>query len=119
MNNIRPIPAELLRDSFTLIVPAGNDFEQTLVRNVRAVKKSAVSDYASTRMRDAGELTIYYDCANSLPRSMEFTAGMQLEYGGELFEVLEAKLFSSTAPHHWKLTAKKIGNEEAYYAAEQ
>lgn len=119
MNTIHPIPPELLNDSATLIVPGESGFEQTYIRNIRAVKKSSVSDYASTRMRDTSELEIYYDCENSLPHRMEFSAGMQLEYGGELFEVLEAKLFCGITPHHWKLTAKKIGNEEGYYAAEE
>lgn len=112
MNNIRPIPMELLGDSFMLIVPFEDSLEQIYVRSVRAVKTGAVSDYSSTRMRDTSELVIYYDCTNSLPQNMEFSAGMQIEYGGELFEVLEAKLFCGISPHHWKLTARRIGNEE-------
>ncbi|MGN0651080.1 MAG: hypothetical protein ACI4KM_11635 [Oscillospiraceae bacterium] len=119
MNTICPIPQELLNDAFTLIVPDENGFEQTYIQNVRAVKKSEISDYASTRTRDTSELVIYYDCTNSLPRRMDFCAGMQIEYCGELFEVLEAKQFCGVSAHHWKLTAKKIGNEEGYYAAEQ
>ena len=112
MNNIRAIPQELLGESFTLIIPNGDGFDEILVRNVRVKKKSAVSDYSSARMRDVSELVIYYDCANSLPHGLDFTAGMQLEYGGELFEVLEAKLFCGTAPHHRRITARKIGTKE-------
>lgn len=112
MNAIRPIHAELLKDSFTLIVPDGNGFEEYSVRSVRAESTGSISERYSARMTDTSRLTIYYDCANSLPRALEFCAGMRLEYSGELYEILEAKLFCGVSPHHWKLTAAKIEEKE-------
>lgn len=107
---INPIPDALLGDSFTLLVPTQNGFSRTEVYNVRVERKSAVSDITATRMRDVTELVVYYDCVSSFPEGIEFQAGQQAEYDGEVFEVLEAKLFSGESPHHWKLVCRKTGS---------
>jgi hypothetical protein len=106
---INPIPDSLLGDSFSLIEPNKNGFERTEISNVRIDRTSAVSDYSSQRMRDTTELSIIFDCENSLPKYAEFCAGQQAEYCGETFEIVEVKLYSSDKPHHYTLKAKKTG----------
>lgn len=110
---INPIPDALLGDSFTLLVPTRNGFSRTEVDNVRVERKSAVSDMTATRMRDVTELVVYYDCVSSYPEGMEFQAGQQAEYDGEVFEILEAQMFSGESPHHWKLVCRKTGGSRS------
>lgn len=108
---IKPIPDELLGDSFTLAVPTAHGFDKTEISNIRAERTSSVSDYTATRMRDVSELVIYYDCERSYPVGTSFRAGQQAEYCGEVFEILEARLFSGEAPHHWRLKCRHVGGE--------
>ena len=114
--NIMPIPYELLCDSFVLLSPNESGFSRTFIDNVRIVKRSVISDYTSTRMRDISELVVYYDCERSTPSGVSFSAGEQAQLDGEqaqldgeLYELLKAELFSGECPHHYKLTFRKIG----------
>ena len=107
--NIMPIPYELLCDSFVLLSPNESGFSRTFIDNVRIVKRSVISDYTSTRMRDISELVVYYDCERSTPSGVSFYAGEQAQLDGELYELWKAELFSGEYPHHYKLTFRKIG----------
>lgn len=107
--NIMPIPYELLCDSFVLLSPSESGFSRTVIDNVRVVKRSVISDYTATRMRDISELVVYYDCERSTPSGVSFSAGEQAQLDGELYELLKAELFSGEYPHHYKLTFRKIG----------
>ena len=111
--NVLPIPDELLGGSITLLAPTTSGFEQVDIENVRISRKSVVSDYTATRMRDAAELTVHFDCVNSRPLGQEFSAGMLAEDNGETYELLRAELFSADRPHHWVLKFRKIdsGND--------
>ena len=108
---LKPIPTLLLCDSFTLKVPGADGYSITSVTDVRVVRKSRISDFTTSRTRDETALTIYYDCTNSYPQGLSFSAGMTAVFCGEEFEILEAVLFSGEQPHHWKLTARKTGGE--------
>lgn len=105
---IPPIPEKLLTDEFTLLVPNTEGFSRTLVANVRAEEKSALSDYASGNVRGLSSLTIYYDMTHSLPQGLAFAAGMYAEYAGALWEITEARLYSAGSPHHYTLTARRV-----------
>lgn len=106
---IMPIPDELLGDAITLLEPAEHGYRETEVVNVRVDRTNAVSDFNSAHTRDTTEITIYYDCENSRPSLVDFSAGMQAEYCGELFEIIKVKRYCAAAPHHYTITARKIG----------
>lgn len=105
---IKPIPDTLLGDNATLIIPEGSGFIRIELSNIRAQRKSSITDYSAGQSRDTTELTVYFDCNSSEPVGMEFTAGEQLEYRGEVYEIIEVKLFAGEAPHHWRLVGRKI-----------
>lgn len=113
MNGVKPIPAELLTDSATLLTPAASGYTRETLRNVRIVRLSAITDYAAGRARDCTELLMYFDCVNSSPADTEFSAGQSLEYCGEEFEIVSAELFRGEGPHHWRVKARKTGGEFA------
>lgn len=109
--NIKPIPSELLGDSFTLISP--NKYGGTVrteINNVRVERVNSVTDYTSAA-RDCTELSIWFDCVNSGPEGTEFSAGERAEYLGELFELTEVRTLGADCPHHIKIKARKISGE--------
>ena len=110
--NIMPIPAELLTDSFTLLIPnSSGGYSRTPIYDVRVVRTNRISDYVSSRVRDSTELTIYFDCENSYPQDVRFSAGQSAEYRGERFELTEVKAFGAEDIHHYKMTAVKTGGK--------
>ena len=111
MNSIKPIPAELLTDSALLRTPTQSGYIETALIDVRILRKSAITDYAAGRTRDCTELVMYFDCENSYPYNVEFAAGQTLVYSGESYEITSVELFSGTAPHHYKIKARKTGGE--------
>ncbi len=109
--NIMPIPDVLLGDSFTLLVPnASGKWGETVISNVRVERTVCISDYSSQKARDNTELTVWYDCAKSSPKT-DFTAGMKVRYHSELYEITERKVYLADSPHHCKFKARKIGGE--------
>ena len=105
---IMPIPNELLCDSVTLLKPDGSGYSSVVIDSVRVVRRSKVSEYSSTIVRDNSEITVYYDCINSSPTDMEFSAGMLVEYECERYEILVAEMFRAYSPHHIRITAKRV-----------
>ena len=86
---IDPIPIELLTDSVTLLTPTDSGYSSTVLRNVRVIRTSTVTDHLVTHTRDRSELVVYFDCVNSTPMGTEFNAGQSLEYFGEKYEIVE------------------------------
>lgn len=109
MSGIKPIPAELLTDSAVLLIPTASGHRAQPLEDVRIVRKSAITDYTAGRTRDFTEIVMYFDCENSYPADAEFCAGQSLEYCGETYEIVQAELFSGTAPHHYRVRARKTG----------
>lgn len=105
--NIKPIPSELLGDDIILFIPTQTGRMREQIYNVRVEKLSAITDYASQKTRDNTTLTVWYDYANSYPYA-EFPVGSLVEYDGELFEIIEQKVFSADSPHHCKFKARRI-----------
>ena len=101
----RPIPAALLRDSFTLLVPDGGGYDRVAVTSVRVVRRSQIREYSAVVIRDESDLTVYYDCANSLPAGLEFEAGMKIEYGGRNYAIISVERFDAQTAHHYRLKA--------------
>lgn len=105
---IPPIPNVLLTDEFVLLVPNGEGYKKTMVESVRITEKSAISDYVTANVKELSQITIYYDCERSYPSELEFKAGMNVQYGGELWEITEANRYGIDSPHHYTITARKI-----------
>ncbi|MDE6031352.1 MAG: minor capsid protein [Oscillospiraceae bacterium] len=108
---IMPIPDELLGDAITLFEPTASGFRETEVVNVRVDRTNSVTDFNSAHTRDTTEITVYYDCENSRPSLMDFSVGMQVEYRGERFEIIKVKRYCAVNPHHYTITARKIGGQ--------
>ncbi len=108
---IMPIPDELLGDSITLFEPTDSGYRETEVVNVRVDRTNSVTDFNSAHTRDTTEITIYYDCENSRPSFIDFSAGMQAEYCGERFEIIKVKRYCAVNPHHYTITARKLGGQ--------
>ncbi len=108
---IKPIPDMLLGDSFTLVTPEEDGFRREEIFNVRVERTSAAQDFSSASPKDATKLVAYFDCFASQPVGTVFSAGQQAEYCGEVFEIVEARLFTGDAPHHWKIIGRKIDGE--------
>ncbi len=111
MRKIKPIPAELLTDCAVLRTPSENGYEKTDLIDVRIIRTSAITDYTAGRTRDCTELLMYFDCVNSYPQDVIFSAGQTIDYCGESYEITSAELFSGTAPHHYRIRARKTGGE--------
>lgn len=109
MSIIKPIPAELLTDSAVLKIPSVYGYREKDLTDVRIIRTSEMTDYASGYVRDKTEIVMYFDCVNSFPQDIEFTAGQSLKYCGENYEVIKAELFAGDSPHHWRVTARKTG----------
>ncbi|MBD5383960.1 MAG: hypothetical protein HDR72_03040 [Ruminococcaceae bacterium] len=109
--NVMPIPDILLGDSFTLLVPnVSGKWNETVIGNVRVERSGCISDYSSQKARDNTELTVWYDCEKSSPKT-DFAAGMKVRYHGETYEITEQRVYLADGPHHCKFKARKIGGE--------
>lgn len=106
--SVKPIPVSLLSDSFLLFTPSESGYRNELVRNVRVVRKSEITDRSAVNVRDVSELTVYYDCVSSYPRYMEFAAGMLIQYEDISYEVIRVEEFSAEKLHHIRITARKV-----------
>ena len=95
----------------TLRTPAEGGYSQTVLDNVRVVRTSTVTDHLVTHTRERSELIVYYDCVNSTPTGTQFNAGQSLNYSGEIYEIVEATLFSGESPHHYRIRGRKTGGE--------
>lgn len=111
MSALKPIPAELLTDCAVLRTPTASGFNDTDLIDVRITRINAITDYTAGRTRDCTELVMYFDCVNSYPSDVEFAAGQTIAYCGESFEITSAELFSGTAPHHYRIKARKTGGD--------
>ena len=107
MINVKPIPDELLGDDIVLITPTGFGSSRETIYNVRVEKQAAITDYTSSSQRENTTITVWYDCENSYPEA-EFPVGAKVEYGGEIFEIVESKVYKTDVPHHKKFKARKI-----------
>lgn len=106
--SVRPIPFSLLNDSLTLLVPTEDGYSEYELSSVRVVRRREISDRAAVNVRDISEITVYYDCVNSCPGDMEFSAGMLLEHDSIRYEIVRAEEFSAEGPHHVRITARKV-----------
>jgi len=105
---LRPIPLELLTDSAVLGTPteAGRSSEE--LDNVRIIKTGILTEYISGKEKDYTQIVMYFDCVNSSPADTEFFAGQTLSCGSEEYEIIKTELFAGEAPHHWRITARKV-----------
>lgn len=108
--NIKPIPDILLGDSFTLLTPAAGGWNETVISNVRVERTGAINDYSTAKARDNTEMTVWFDYANSSPKT-DFAVGMKARYRGEVYEITEQRVYSADTPHHCKFKARKIGGD--------
>lgn len=109
--DIKPIPAALLGDSFTLLTPAASGtWNETVIGNVRIARTETIADCAAQKALDNTAVTVWFDCTNSSPKA-DFSAGMKARYHGEIYEITEQRVYSSDRPHHCKFKARKIGGE--------
>ena len=108
MTAIRPIPSALLNDCVVLMVPSEGGYVSHDISSVRVVRSSKVSEYSAVKVRDSSVITVYYDCAASKPTGMDFAAGMLIVHDGVRYELISAEEFKAVAPHHIRLTAKKV-----------
>lgn len=108
--NVRPIPDILLGDNITLLVPSSGRWDKLFISNVRVERSESVSDYSSQKARENTGLTVWFDHANSSPKT-EFSIGMKVVYDNETYEITEVKNYFTDTPHHCKLKARKIGGE--------
>lgn len=104
---IDPIPDELLGSRITLEIPSENGFNTKTVYNVRVERVEEIDDYSSQKPRDNTRITVWYDYVNSYPDT-DFSVGMRIRYGEEIFEIVKQRIFSADSPHHCKLEARKI-----------
>ena len=107
MSALKPIPAELLTDCAVLRTPAEGDYTDEDIIDVRIVRTNAITDYTAGRTRDCTELVMYFDCESSYPQDVEFAAGQTIVYCEESYEITSVELFSGTAPHHYRIKARK------------
>lgn len=111
MSGIKPIPAELLNDWAVLLTPTEYGYSEKDLIDVRIVRTSKITDYAAGNARDCTEIVMYFDCVNSYPAGIDFSAGQSLVYRGEVYEITQAELFSGTEPHHYRVKARKTGGK--------
>ena len=55
--------------------------------------------------------TMFYDCENSLPAGITFSAGDKVTYGSEALEVRTANMYSAFSVHHWEI--QLVGSSDA------
>lgn len=112
---IEPIPNELLGDEIIVQKPADGGWSDCPISNVRAEITKAVDSGYPDSPKNGTRLTVWYDYVNSTPQT-DIECGMRIIYGGEIFNVVNVKLFRAVMPHHLKITAIKLGeyaqNEE-------
>ncbi len=107
-NARRAIPAKLLNDEITLLVPTVSGYDEVEIYNVRVQQTSAVREYSSTSVRDISQIVVYYDCENSAPQGVEFAAGMLISFAGRRYEIISAAQFAAESLHHVKITARAV-----------
>ncbi len=103
-----PIPRGLLRQKITLLVPDESGYSAQDISSVRVVKTSKVREYNSTVIRDSSEILVYYDCTNSVPVGITFSAGMLILFEDRRYEIISAEEFSGERPHHIRITARTV-----------
>lgn len=109
---LKPIPAELLTDSAELLTPTDSGYDSEELENVRIIRTGAMTDYAAGYARENTQITMYFDCVNSLPADAEFSVGQLIAYNEEKYEITKTELFAGESPHHRKITARKVNGEE-------
>ncbi len=108
--NVKPIPNQLLGDMIVLMTPTPYGFTETPIQNVRVERtENAERSAAENRARVSVEITVWADRHNST--WTDFPAGARVNYGGEIFEITESRVYRAGEPHHCKFTARKTGEE--------
>ena len=108
--NVNPIPNRLLGDMIVLVTPTKTGSLETPIQNVRVERtETAERSTVETRARVCVELTVWVDRHNST--WAEFPVGARVNYGGEIFEITESRVYRAGEPHHCKFTARKTGEE--------
>ena len=107
---VKPIPNSLLGDEIVVMRPGGSGWTERCLHNVRVERINVVEDGAYQKTREKTELYVWVDFANSYP-PMEIWAGMRAKFRGELFEITKVKTYRAEYPHHRKITALKIGDD--------
>lgn len=105
---VLPIPRGLLREKIKLLVPADSGYSVQEICSVRVVRTSKVREYNSTVVRDSSEILVYYDCTNSVPAGISFSAGMLILFDDRRYEIISAEEFSGNGPHHIRITARTV-----------
>lgn len=105
---VKPIPSQLLGDTVTLFEPEDDGWSEREISSVRVVRSSEVTDHAALNARDVSQLTVYYDCVNSYPADVRFSAGMLMEHDGTRYELIRTEEFTASSLHHIRITARKI-----------
>ncbi len=113
MIKVKPIPNELLGDDIVLITPTGSGTFSRTIYNVRVEKTEEITDFVSRVTRDNTEITVWYDFENSYP-SAEFPVAARVKFEGDVYEILESRVFKTDSPHHIRFKARKISEAEDF-----
>ncbi len=105
MTDIRPIPAELLCDSMTLLIP-GRDGELSIdIGNVRIICRQDTDRRTDRARAVEREITAYYDYQQSVPADMGFCCGQFILYDGCRYEITEVREYGVNSRHHCRIKA--------------
>lgn len=108
---VDPIPDELLGSSITVEIPSDTGSYDRNVYNVRVERVAEIDDYTSQKSRDKTRIFVWFDYVNSYPET-DFSVGMRIRYDGEVYEVVKQRVYSADSPHHCKIEARKISEDD-------
>lgn len=103
---VKPIPAALLCDSVTLILPSEDGEEQTELCGVRVIPRQSAERRSDRGIHVSSFVTVYYDCENSSPAGVEPVCGQWLLFGEKRYEITKVEEFGLSRRHHLRITAE-------------
>ncbi len=104
--DIKPIPAELLCDSITLIKPSEGGEIRRELRSVRVVASQGSERRTDRARHICSVIGVYYDCVQSEPNDAEFSCGEWIEWQGKRYEITKVQELGLFCRHHFRITAE-------------
>ncbi len=106
---VKPIPAELLTDSISLLIPHSSGYSKVSISLVKVLCRREVTDYVSLKERDISGITVYVDMENSIHRNSAFEPGYLIEYDSISYEIYRVEPFSvGEQLHHIRISARRV-----------
>ena len=78
---------------------------------MKTEREKITGKVAAAALRLAGEPYTLEPGEENCYLLLVYEGSVQLEYGGETFEVVSTELFAGEDPHHWRVKARKTGGE--------